>query len=207
MHAQRGAMALGALISAERVWDTHRRPGRLGAGAVAAGRPGEHVRQDPGGRSRTASDQWLPVRGQSASSAADLLTEPLRRGHGHVSQRDGSARDAGRDLRAVRSVASFFVSRVDSEVDSRLEEMGTAEALALRGRAAGRRLARRCGDRRRRADRGVRAERLVGHLRRGDPARVRARGRQRSRACRVLELIGTSRSRDDACSGLVDRQR
>ncbi len=40
------------------------------------------------------------------------------------------------DLTAVSSVASFFVSRVDTEVDRRLEEIGTAEALELRGRAA-----------------------------------------------------------------------
>jgi transaldolase len=33
-------------------------------------------------------------------------------------------------------VASFFVSRVDTEVDKRLESIGTAEALALRGTAA-----------------------------------------------------------------------
>ena len=37
---------------------------------------------------------------------------------------------------AVHSVASFFVSRVDTEVDRRLEAIGTDEALALRGRAA-----------------------------------------------------------------------
>lgn len=43
---------------------------------------------------------------------------------------------AGGDLGAVRSVASFFVSRVDTEVDRRLEALGTPEALALRGRAA-----------------------------------------------------------------------
>jgi transaldolase len=42
----------------------------------------------------------------------------------------------GGDLRSVHSVASFFVSRVDTEVDRRLEEIGTADALALRGRAA-----------------------------------------------------------------------
>ena len=42
----------------------------------------------------------------------------------------------GRDLAAVRGVASFFVSRVDTEVDRRLNEIGTDEALALRGRAA-----------------------------------------------------------------------
>jgi transaldolase len=42
----------------------------------------------------------------------------------------------GGDLSAVRSVASFFVSRVDTEVDRRLEAIGTEEALGLRGRAA-----------------------------------------------------------------------
>jgi transaldolase len=42
----------------------------------------------------------------------------------------------GGDLHSVHSVASFFVSRVDTEVDRRLEEIGTADALALRGRAA-----------------------------------------------------------------------
>ncbi|HEU0266500.1 MAG TPA: transaldolase, partial [Candidatus Saccharimonadaceae bacterium] len=35
-----------------------------------------------------------------------------------------------------RSVASFFVSRIDTEVDKRLEAMGSDEALALRGKAA-----------------------------------------------------------------------
>jgi transaldolase len=40
----------------------------------------------------------------------------------------------GGDLASVRSVASFFVSRVDTEVDRRLE-VGTEDALALRGRA------------------------------------------------------------------------
>jgi transaldolase len=40
------------------------------------------------------------------------------------------------DLPGLESVASFFVSRVDSEVDKRLEKIGTPEALALRGKAA-----------------------------------------------------------------------
>ncbi len=44
--------------------------------------------------------------------------------------------DAGQDLSAVTSVASFFISRVDTEVDNRLDAIGTDEALALRGRAA-----------------------------------------------------------------------
>jgi transaldolase len=43
---------------------------------------------------------------------------------------------AGGDLSTVHSVASFFLSRVDTEVDRRLEVIGTEEALRLRGRAA-----------------------------------------------------------------------
>ena len=46
------------------------------------------------------------------------------------------ARDNGRDLAQIHSVASFFVSRVDGEIDKRLEDIGTDEALALRGKAA-----------------------------------------------------------------------
>jgi transaldolase len=42
----------------------------------------------------------------------------------------------GGDLASVQSVASFFVSRVDTEVDRRLEAVGTGRALGLRGRAA-----------------------------------------------------------------------
>jgi transaldolase len=46
------------------------------------------------------------------------------------------ARQADRDLSSIASVASFFVSRVDTEVDTRLDKIGTASAAALRGRAA-----------------------------------------------------------------------
>jgi transaldolase len=40
------------------------------------------------------------------------------------------------DLSKVASVASFFISRVDTEVDRRLEGIGSPDALALRGKAA-----------------------------------------------------------------------
>jgi transaldolase len=43
---------------------------------------------------------------------------------------------AGRDLTSIKSVASFFVSRVDTEVDARLDQLGTHEAAALKGLAA-----------------------------------------------------------------------
>lgn len=40
------------------------------------------------------------------------------------------------DLSSVSSVASFFISRVDTEIDRRLESIGSSDALALRGHAA-----------------------------------------------------------------------
>jgi transaldolase len=46
------------------------------------------------------------------------------------------ARANGHDVAKITSVASFFVSRVDTEVDKRLDAIGTDEAKALRGKAA-----------------------------------------------------------------------
>ncbi|SFC81246.1 transaldolase [Streptomyces aidingensis] len=42
----------------------------------------------------------------------------------------------GLDLGRIHSVASFFVSRVDTEIDKRLDSLGTGQAKALRGKAA-----------------------------------------------------------------------
>lgn len=42
---------------------------------------------------------------------------------------------AGHDLSQIHSVASFFVSRVDTEIDARLAAIGTDAALALKGKA------------------------------------------------------------------------
>jgi transaldolase len=46
------------------------------------------------------------------------------------------AKAAGHDVSKIHSVASFFVSRVDTEVDKRLEKIGSDEAKALLGKAA-----------------------------------------------------------------------
>src|SRR5689334_24982638 len=46
------------------------------------------------------------------------------------------AQAAGIDLSTIRSVASFFVSRVDTEIDKRLDKIGSDEARGLRGKAA-----------------------------------------------------------------------
>jgi transaldolase len=45
------------------------------------------------------------------------------------------AKAAGIDLSTIHSVASFFVSRVDTEIDKRLVAIGTPEALALKSKA------------------------------------------------------------------------
>lgn len=46
------------------------------------------------------------------------------------------ARANGHDLSNIHSVASFFVSRVDSEIDKRLDEIGSQEAMSLKSQAA-----------------------------------------------------------------------
>lgn len=46
-----------------------------------------------------------------------------------------AAKAAGHDISKIHSFASFFVSRVDTDIDKRLEKLGTTEALALRGQA------------------------------------------------------------------------
>ncbi len=45
------------------------------------------------------------------------------------------AHAAGIDLATIHSVASFFVSRVDTEIDKRLLDLGTPEAIALKSKA------------------------------------------------------------------------
>ncbi|MBO0805251.1 MAG: transaldolase [Nocardiopsaceae bacterium] len=46
------------------------------------------------------------------------------------------AAERGHDISSIASVASFFVSRVDTEVDKRLDKIGSGEAKALKGKAA-----------------------------------------------------------------------
>jgi transaldolase len=55
---------------------------------------------------------------------------------GYIAGLETYATTEGADLSRVASVGSFFISRVDTEVDRRLDEIGTPEALALRGKAA-----------------------------------------------------------------------
>jgi transaldolase len=46
------------------------------------------------------------------------------------------AKENGHDVSKIHSVASFFVSRVDTEIDKRLEAIGTAGAISLKSKAA-----------------------------------------------------------------------
>jgi transaldolase len=46
------------------------------------------------------------------------------------------AREAGRDISKIHSVASFFVSRVDTEIDKRLTALGTLDAQTMKSKAA-----------------------------------------------------------------------
>ncbi len=56
--------------------------------------------------------------------------------HAYLTGLERLAQQPGTDLAPVASVASFFISRVDTEVDKRLDTIGSPEALALRGKAA-----------------------------------------------------------------------
>jgi len=54
----------------------------------------------------------------------------------YISGLEAYAKDPDADLSKVASVASFFISRVDTEIDARLDKIGTKQALALRGKGA-----------------------------------------------------------------------
>ena len=68
-------------------------------------------------------------RGHQRQRHADLLARALPRGHRRLPDRPGAgARPTGTTCRRSHSVASFFVSRVDTEIDKRLDAIGTDEA-------------------------------------------------------------------------------
>ena len=78
----------------------------------------------------------LPRRGHQRQRHPDLQHRALPRGDGRLPDRPGAGPRRRPRPGRIHSVASFFVSRVDTEVDQRLEAIGTHEALALRGKAA-----------------------------------------------------------------------
>ena len=88
--------------------------------ATEAGLPGDHP---------------VPGRGHQHQRHADLLAASATRRSSTRSWRAWRTRP-GTTCPTIASVASFFVSRVDTEVDKRLDKIGTPEAQALRGKAA-----------------------------------------------------------------------
>jgi transaldolase len=89
-----------------------------------------------------ATDEGLPAI-TAAIGEGISVNVTLIFGHGRYTQVIDAfisglehAAHAGLDLETIHGVASFFVSRVDSEIDARLDRIGTPEALSLKGRAA-----------------------------------------------------------------------
>ena len=97
------------------------------------------VREDPGDRRGRPRHRGDDRRGPQHQHHPDLLPRPLRRGHRGLPVRARDVhRAAAATRRRVHSVASFFVSRVDTEVDRRLEtrrhRRGAGVARPGRGR-------------------------------------------------------------------------
>ena len=126
----------GCRSRSTRGWPTTPTDRRRGQGAVDGGRPAQRADQDPGDRRGPARPSPRCRRGHQRQRHADLLPRPLPRGHGRLPRRAraGPARPAT-TCPTIHSVASFFVSRVDTEIDKRLDAIGTDEAMALRGKA------------------------------------------------------------------------
>lgn len=101
---------------------------------MVAGRPAQPVHQDPGDARRPGSDHHSIARGISVN--VTLIFSPQRYRaviDAYLSGLEQRVRDGGA-LAGIESVASFFISRVDTEIDKRLEAAGADPAL--QGKAA-----------------------------------------------------------------------
>jgi transaldolase len=78
------------------------------------------------------------VLAEGISVNVTLIFSIQRYGQVIAAFKDGisKAKQNGHDLTKIHSVASFFVSRVDTEINKRLEQMGTEQALSLKSKAA-----------------------------------------------------------------------
>ena len=107
----------------------------VGPPAPRDGQPAQPHGEDPGdgrGRARHPPDDQ---RGPQHQRHADLQPRALRRRDRGLPEPVWRRAD-GRPVGASPAWRRFFISRVDTEVDRRLDEIGTPEALALRGKAA-----------------------------------------------------------------------
>ncbi len=99
---------------------------RRGQAAGLAGGPAQHLHQDPGDPRGPPRHHRDHREGHQRQRHADLLPGPLPGGHGRLPGRAWRRpRSLGIDLSGIHSVASFFVSRVDTEIDKRLDGIGT----------------------------------------------------------------------------------
>ena len=105
----------------------HRRNRRDGEDALGAGRPSQPHDQDPGDARRHAGDPPDHRRRPQRQRHAHLRDRDARARHRAVHQRALEARHRDGQLLDVHSVASFFVSRVDTLVDKLLEEKLAAD--------------------------------------------------------------------------------
>ena len=102
---------------------------RLGPRAVGRRRPPERAHQDPRHRRGAARDHApRPAEGISVNVTLIFSLERYRAVMDAYLPGSSRRQDAGLDLTTIHSVASFFVSRVDTEVDKRLDAIGTDEA-------------------------------------------------------------------------------
>ena len=114
-----------------------RRDDRGGDPPLGAGRPAQPAREDPGDGARPRGDRGVHLARRLDQHHAHLLAAAPPRSHGGVPARPRALpRGRRRCRRGIASVASFFVSRVDTEADKRLDAIGSDEALALRGKLA-----------------------------------------------------------------------
>ena len=111
----------------------HRQDDRVGAPLLGGRRPPERDGQDPGHRRGRAGDRGVPLRGHQHQRHAAVLGRGLRAGGRGLHQGARAPPGRGQGHRRRSRSRSFFVSRVDTEVDKRLEAIGNTE---LQGTAA-----------------------------------------------------------------------
>ena len=88
------------------------------------GGPPERVHQDPGDHRGPPGDHPGARRGHQRQRHADLRPRPLPGRDGGLRRRARAGPGRGVALHDIHSVASFFVSRVDTEIDKRLDAAG-----------------------------------------------------------------------------------
>jgi Transaldolase/Fructose-6-phosphate aldolase len=99
------------------------------------GELGQPLHQDPGHPRRTGCHHRGDRSGHSVNVTLIFSLDRYRTVQDAYLSGLEQAHAAGRDLAVIRSVASF-ISWVDTEVDARLDQLGTPEAAALKGSAA-----------------------------------------------------------------------